>query len=253
MAEAYRISPDDQSTYGFRQLRAVGPAGAELSHMVYVGMSIVLGILTGTVLADGSWRAIIPAGSHDSAQFTFASYEPPSVPVASSTQTSPVLPLAVNSASSQTSAASQTTASAKSTATTGHRSVHVPVSGKRHRRGHRGHSRHRLHAHVKPAVPARLPASLEAVNTVPAVEPVDAPKVVAFTIQGDATVFNYDVSAGILQTYEGQSFALDKSASASNAATWEDYSGRVHYTCDQAGNCTLFRAGIVILNARRTT
>jgi hypothetical protein len=101
---------------------------------------------------------------------------------------------------------------------------------------------------VKAPVLDNLPPAIKAVK------PVETPVLVStFTIQGDATVFNYDASAGIIETYEGQNFAVDNSASGSSAKTWQDYAGNLHYTCDQTGNCTLAGAGVVVLNAKRAS
>jgi hypothetical protein len=73
----------------------------------------------------------------------------------------------------------------------------------------------------------------------------------AFTVQGDATVASYDASAGIMQTYEGEAFAFDKTASADGANPGDEFVSNIHYRCDQFWNCTL-RAGGAVLKAKRT-
>ncbi len=74
----------------------------------------------------------------------------------------------------------------------------------------------------------------------------------AFTVEGTQTVADFDSPAATIQTYEGESFALDKAASDTTAVSWLEYPSDVHYRCDQSGNCTLQRSGAVVSNARRT-
>jgi hypothetical protein len=83
----------------------------------------------------------------------------------------------------------------------------------------------------------------------PKPEPID--ESFFFTVSGNATVANYDVSAGMIETDEGETFALDKPAIGSTVS-WLDYPSDVQYRCDQSWNCTLFRNGGVVLSARRT-
>jgi hypothetical protein len=68
-------------------------------------------------------------------------------------------------------------------------------------------------------------------------------------IQGDATVANYDVATGTIETREGSSFVLDKTTSESSAIPWEDFPFNVHYRCDQNSNCTMVSRGATA-NAR---
>lgn len=62
-------------------------------------------------------------------------------------------------------------------------------------------------------------------------------------IQGDVTVADYDATSGTIQTYEGETYILDKTAGESSAISWQDYPFNVHYRCDETGNCTLFHSG----------
>jgi hypothetical protein len=93
------------------------------------------------------------------------------------------------------------------------------------------------------------------VSASPAVDPEairtnDEPELFSFTVQGDLTVFNYDTSAGTLETYEGQTFTLDRTM-MDGGVTPVDFPPNIHYTCDQSGKCVLIHAGAVIANARR--
>ena len=74
----------------------------------------------------------------------------------------------------------------------------------------------------------------------PPVQPVISS---AFTVEGEVTVSSYDSSAGVIDTYEGETFALDKTLTASNAIHGDDIPSSLHYRCDQFGNCTLYSAG----------
>jgi hypothetical protein len=71
-----------------------------------------------------------------------------------------------------------------------------------------------------------------------------------FYSEGDATVVGYNAADGTIQTDDGRSFAIGDTVSASNAITWQDYRSNVHYRCDQNGNCSLVRTGVIALNAK---
>jgi hypothetical protein len=58
-------------------------------------------------------------------------------------------------------------------------------------------------------------------------------------IQGEATIAGYDAGTGIIETYEGQTFVLDKTAGETSAIRWPDFPFNVHYRCDDNGGCTL--------------
>jgi len=91
-----------------------------------------------------------------------------------------------------------------------------------------------------------LPAKIEAPKPV-----VDA-AVFNFTVEGDVTVASYDVSLRQIDTYEGQTFALNQIASLSDMTSFDAYPASLHYRCDQSWNCTLFRDGSTIFSAKRT-
>jgi hypothetical protein len=98
--------------------------------------------------------------------------------------------------------------------------------------------------------PSNVLAAAVLPNASEAVRRDDAARPFSFTIEGDVTVANYDASAGMIETNEGKTFAIGKTAGESSATQWQDYFGNVHYRCDQAGNCTLFRASIVVPNVK---
>ncbi len=71
-----------------------------------------------------------------------------------------------------------------------------------------------------------------------------------FFSEGDATVADFDASMGRIETYEGRTFVLGATTMASAGASLQDSGTNVHYRCDQSGNCTLMRAGLVMQNVR---
>jgi hypothetical protein len=79
-----------------------------------------------------------------------------------------------------------------------------------------------------------------------------APASYGFFTEGDATVADFDASTGMIETDQGKTFLIDKSAGDSYAGPWQDYHRNVHYRCDQMGNCTISGAGVVVPNARLT-
>jgi len=62
-------------------------------------------------------------------------------------------------------------------------------------------------------------------------------------IQGEATIAAYDAGTGTVETYEGQTFLLDKSTTETSAINWPDFPFNVHYRCDDHGGCRLIRGG----------
>jgi hypothetical protein len=71
-----------------------------------------------------------------------------------------------------------------------------------------------------------------------------------FYSEGDLTVADYNATAGTIETSDGRTFVLGTTVSASSAASWDDYRSSVHYRCDQGGSCMLMRAGAVAPNAK---
>jgi len=104
------------------------------------------------------------------------------------------------------------------------------------------------------ATPSKLPdlASVPKPAELPKHVPAPAPLRFSFFVEGSVSVANYDASTGVVDTYEGESFAVDRMTKESRTISWLEYPADVHYRCDQSWNCTLFHAGILIVNARRT-
>jgi hypothetical protein len=71
-----------------------------------------------------------------------------------------------------------------------------------------------------------------------------------FYSEGDATVTSYDAAGDTIATDDGRTFVIGTTVSVSSATSWDDYRANVHYRCDQNGNCTLTRSGVIALNAK---
>jgi len=309
MAEAFHRNPGDQGTYGYRQLPGSGPArGPDLKTMVYATVGVALGIVAGTLAADGSWRTFSPFASQQPvrasssvpgsparavnkavpATATQAVPQPPVIPIAqqptpanptpvanlqAATQKSPLLSagpslvaanvpaaakpagtFAAVKASVPVPTAVRLSGARKLSASHRLRPAHRLVAGKSFLGGRRkGHGRHRLHAHLKTTVIAKAAIDTRIAPKAVAQKPVIETEVpFSFTVEGTVTVANYDSLAGIIETYEGETFALDRTSSQGRTISAVDYPPEMQYRCDQTRNCTLMHGGVLIGSARRT-
>jgi hypothetical protein len=87
MAEAFRRVVGDQATLGYRQLPSIGAEGPDLRTLVYAGLGVALGILVGTVLADGSWRQMNSLAQHPVVQAKSGGSESAKPPTTQAVQT----------------------------------------------------------------------------------------------------------------------------------------------------------------------
>jgi hypothetical protein len=103
--------------------------------------------------------------------------------------------------------------------------------------------------------PAAAPKAPVVAAFVPVREPlrVIEPPVGLFFMEGDATVADFDAQMGRIETDEGKTFLIEKTASDGIAAPWQDYHSNVHYRCDQTGNCTIRGAGVTLPNVKMST
>ncbi len=106
--------------------------------------------------------------------------------------------------------------------------------------------RHARHEPLRAALNARRTDPLKAADLDTILEPF------GFTVEGSLTVSSFDSSQGMLQTYEGEDFAVGRATSSANTIAWLQYPSDVHYRCDQSGNCTLIQGRVVVASARRT-
>ena len=322
MAETYKRAVGEQvSSQGYRQLPSVGNArGPELTTIVYAGVGIVMGILVGTLAADGSIRIpgtlgpqvqaaarITPSADHLAAKtaptlkvvvqtpVAQAKAMPQVVPQQAAAKTAPIsAPVQVQPAQIQakTSPASVQVAvhaapavpvalltqvarasiSAKPSPTRA-----IPVAHRAAGRHHGSASRRAVYSHrhltgrrlaawrrrlARRAALARhrmqiqMPRHAEIADAMPPTgrkfEPVQPVTLSGFTVEGEVTVSSYDSSAGVIDTYEGETFTLGKTLVASNAIRGDGIPSNLHYRCDQSRNCSLILDGQYVSNVRRT-
>jgi hypothetical protein len=237
MATAYQELPKLQAGTGYRQLETGGLAGTTIgSTLIYATIGVALGIAFGTAFASSSLFTNTSSASTVLGQVTASAAETKVTPVAN-VQQAPKLE------SSPTEQGIELLASAAKLA--GTPAVHpVPVR-KRVPALRRSNFRSRLHfpRRAVPAV-AKTSPSTGIARVAYAVERY------SFVIEGDVTVVDFDASAGTIETHEGKRFVIGTKMAQNNAIPWEDYRSNLHYRCDQAGSCTLMRAGVVVPNAR---
>ena len=324
MADTYKRAVGEQViSQGYRQLPSVGNArGPELTTIVYAGVGIVMGILVGTLAADGSLRipgALGPqvqaaARNTPSADHLAVKTAPPlkvvvqtevaqakalpqAVPQQAEAKTTPVsapAPVQVQQAQIQAkmppapvqvavhatpggpvaplTQAARVSTSAKPSPTralpVAHRAVgrHHGSAARRAVYGHRHLTGRRLAAWrrrlARRAALARhrmqiqAPRHAEIADATPPAgrkfEPVQSVTPSSFTVEGEVTVSSYDSAAGVIDTYEGETFTLDKTLTASNSIRGDDIPSDLHYRCDQFRNCSLIMGGQYVPNVRRT-
>jgi hypothetical protein len=88
------------------------------------------------------------------------------------------------------------------------------------------------------------PESHKRINTKPAA------KLLLFSIEGDDTVVEFDVTRGVIVTGAGKSFSFDKTSGSAADYRWQDYPVSIHYKCDQSSSCILSHTGLGALRAR---
>jgi hypothetical protein len=270
MAEEFNRNPSETTAYGYRQLPGSGPTrGLDMKTLTSGVIGVAMGIVVGTLAADGTLRSMIHGPALHSVQASIQTPKPPAPPAAKPAQVQ-TTPAAVTLAQTQATppkslAAVQETpkplAGLKSTPTLTPilatpvvkvsaagktRPGHRLVSRRRHLGRRRVHSRHRAHFHLKARAIAKSPAKVKAAKPV-----LDA-DLFTFTVEGDVTVASYDVSLRQIDTYEGETFALNQIASLNDMIPFDAYPASLHYRCDQSWNCTLFRDGSTIISAKRT-
>ena len=72
---------------------------------------------------------------------------------------------------------------------------------------------------------------------------------VAFSIEGDDSIVDYDVARGIIQTKFGRTFFVRKIGRGVDSR-WQDYPVSIHYKCDRTSTCTIMHAGAGALRVR---
>jgi len=213
----------------------------------YAAAGAALGILFGVVVAVATGNTLGPVASHDAgtanASAQSAMVSTPAAPVA---QPSAPQSQADSKPSDSSIVPSVYAAMIEAPVTP------APAAAPVHHATHRVVRKNLSDQQTLQDVPAALATAI-----VPpvseAVSPEDTAKSFVFMIEGDVTVADFDASTGTIETNDGKSFVIDKTVGDASSMSWGDYSGNVHYRCDQGGNCTLMGNGISVPNVRLTT
>ena len=302
--ETYKRAVGETVNQGYRQLSSVGNThGPELKSIVFAGVGIAMGILTGTFAADGSLRIpekfsiqpVVHAVASKDVQLTHSVAKTQ----AATAHNTPVPPPAANAPIQQAAgkretapgttapahvqlatlpsapvpvptAVTRTSISSNPSPVGSVSSVHnatglnrVPAAQhavylQKHRTGRRlaawrrhlsrraALTRHRVELPSREEIAELSPSSREVLTLV---EPVTKS---AFTVEGEVSIASYNSSEGVIDTYEGETFALDKTLTASNALSGDDIPSSLHYRCDQFQNCSVILDGQSMSNVRRT-
>jgi hypothetical protein len=99
---------------------------------------------------------------------------------------------------------------------------------------------------VSPPAPAPAPAPAPRKKIVVKVPP----KLLAFSVEGDDAIVDFDASSGVVETRGGKKFLVGTVSAAVADSGWQDYPVSVHYRCDSNAACTLMHNGIGVLRAR---
>ena len=302
--ETYKRAVGETVNQGYRQLSSVGNThGPELKSIVFAGVGIAMGILTGTFAADGSLRIpekfsiqpVVHAVASKDVQLTHSVAKTQAATAHNTPAPPPAANAPIQQAAGQRETAPGTTAPAHvqlaalpsapvpvPTAVTrtsissnpspvgSVSSVHnatglnrVPAAQhavylQKHRTGRRlaawrrhlsrraALTRHRVELPSREEIAELSPSSREVLTLV---EPVTKS---AFTVEGEVSIASYNSSEGVIDTYEGETFALDKTLTASNALSGDDIPSSLHYRCDQFQNCSVILDGQSMSNVRRT-
>ena len=59
--------------------------------------------------------------------------------------------------------------------------------------------------------------------------PEESAKPFVFTVEGDVSLANFDALSKTIDTYEGESFALNQAPSGSSDVAWQDNVPNIHY------------------------
>ncbi|MGA2848054.1 MAG: hypothetical protein ABSE46_03585 [Terracidiphilus sp.] len=76
------------------------------------------------------------------------------------------------------------------------------------------------------------------------------PNTVQFFIEGDDAIVDFDASNGNITSRGRKLFSIDRTGAEAASLRGSDLPMRIHYRCDQNGNCSLMSQGAGILHAR---
>jgi hypothetical protein len=76
------------------------------------------------------------------------------------------------------------------------------------------------------------------------------PNTVQFFIEGDDAIVEFEPSSGNITTRGRKLFSIERSGAEAALLKGGDFPMRIHYRCDQNGNCSLMSHGAGVLHAR---
>ncbi|MGA2652375.1 MAG: hypothetical protein ABSF28_17705 [Terracidiphilus sp.] len=77
-----------------------------------------------------------------------------------------------------------------------------------------------------------------------------APNTVLYYIEGDDAIVDFDASTGSITTRSRKLFSIERGGAEAALLKGSDLPMRIHYRCDQNGNCSLMSHGAGVLHAR---
>lgn len=77
-----------------------------------------------------------------------------------------------------------------------------------------------------------------------------AAKLLAFWIEGDDSIEDFDTVHGVIQTRGRKTFYIAGATAASADSRWQDYPVNIHFRCDRSSSCELMHTGLGALRAR---
>ncbi len=240
---------DVVAAYGYRQPPPARQRGNLLPlALAYMVMGCALGTVAGTGLAMATLHPGNPTLVFQDAPPVEANATVEHVVTAAPQVTATVQPAV------ETSRAASVPASISKPSPIQTAAVSVPVTPNQ---THAHHGNGQIKAIARPVVPAEIatvpnhtPSQVEAgAPQLPAVVSAGTENYKFFS-EGDVTVADFNAITGTIESYEGRTFVIGASAAASAAASLEDSGSSIHYRCDQSGNCTLMRAGLIMQNVK---
>jgi hypothetical protein len=218
----------------------------------YAAGAVMLGFLVGTAVAVITGGTFSRVASNDSASVSSSAAASNGPLVAQAVQT-PKVQMQVASQITATPAPSQLPVAVKTSATPQQSAVILQHVSSKDVAKKTSSSMRKASIESSPGVSPNVVATAALAPESSAVSSDDAAKPFSFSIEGDFTIADFDTSNGMIETNEGKSFVIDMRVSDSNTTQLQDYSGNVHYRCDQTGSCTLHGAGVVVPNVKLTT
>ena len=80
--------------------------------------------------------------------------------------------------------------------------------------------------------------------------PKTAAKLLAFSVEGDDAIVDFDAAHGVIETRGRKTFYIAKTSGTAANSRWQDYPVSIHYRCDRSSNCILMSPGLGVLHGK---